>query len=178
VTLPSNTRRSGSKPRLLQGVFVLGFALCVISACGSGSQSPTTTPSSADGQAVDYGPLAVLPPSEFRSLAGGRAGPIRIGHECVTVEAPEGLALLIWHSEDVTWDEETRSLTFTSIKPSVTPITIRDGDKYQFGGISDQGITRGLTFLVPPDEMCQGTRLIVDFVEIHGLWSLGPRRPI
>ena len=48
--------------------------------------------------------------------------------------------LLIWHSGDVAWNEETRENTYTTESgENAQPTTIRDGDTISVGGEAMEG---------------------------------------
>jgi hypothetical protein len=117
---------------------------------------------------MDYGPLALVAPSDSRTLAGGLEGPVRIGDNCVIVDAKKDDAVLVFHGEDVRWNQEERSITYRSIKPSATPITIKDGEIFRFGGLWGTRFHEGFVVIASPRAECPATTLVVDFVEFPG----------
>lgn len=119
-----------------------------------------------DASGTELGPLAILSPGIVGgSDALGGSGSVRIEDDCVTLPTSNGnVLLLIWHADDVSWDEGEREITFTSSEGIAT--AIRDGDILTVGGeslTSQDGppVARDITWLAEPDESCPGERFIV-----------------
>lgn len=86
-----------------------------------------------DSQEVgDLGPLAVT----TVAMGGDDAlttGVVRITDECVVLETSDGgSTLLVWSSEQASWDPQERQILFRNRGGEV--IVLRDGDEVGFGG--------------------------------------------
>ena len=70
------------------------------------------------------------------------------------------MLLLIWHANEVRWDDENREIIYSSAAdPDARPITIRDGDTITVGGeslIDDEPVERNLDWLATPHASCSG----------------------
>ena len=165
------------RPRLvLHGLLSLLGALTLVGsvACGSASSppapgSPTASPPSPTEslQSDDFGPLAVVD-SLGGSLALGGTGPIHIEENCVRMTRGNGeMLLLIWHANEVRWDEENREIIYSSAAdPDAQPVAIR----VRIGGIGDPVAIqiRGLG-----DQRLRiqwRSYAVVVRVEIEGIW--------
>ena len=170
------------RPRLvLCGLLSLLGALTLLASVACDSSSPTgtspTDPSPSSAQSPqgesptqsalgdDFGPLAVIE-NPGGSLARGGIGPVHIEENCVRMTLESGDALfLIWYEAQVTWDESTREITFTSLaEPDAEPITIKDGDTITVGGeslIGDEPVERHLDWLATPHASCDGEAWMV-----------------
>lgn len=75
------------------------------------------------------------------------------------------LVLLIWHAVEVRWDEQDRTITYSSTAdPDGQPITIREGDTITVGGeslLSDEPVERNLVWLATPHASCEGEAWMV-----------------
>ncbi len=111
-----------------------------------------------------WGPLAVLPPRDgMNTLAAG--GPLRITDTCVYLEAHGQVYLLLWHADQVTWNEESRTITFENFPWSDDGriVTLRDGDQVVVGGSgsgddeggesSEEFVSR-MEWVAPPASSC------------------------
>lgn len=157
------------RPRLvLHGLLPLLGALTLMGlvACGPSSPSSTGSPTAPpqtptqSQQVNDFGPLAVIEEPGGDQARGG-IGPIDIGEDCVTMLRENGESvLLVWHSAEVSWDSESREITYTSFgNRGDSPITIGDGDIITVGGVSlldDVPVERDLTWLATPHPTCPG----------------------
>lgn len=80
----------------------------------------------------EWGPLAVTSGPRNGDLALA-TGVIRISDECVVLEsAGEGSTLLVWSSEQASWDPQERQVLVRTRAGEV--IGFRDGDQVGFGG--------------------------------------------
>lgn len=63
-------------------------------------------------------------------------GPLRITDKCVYLEAHGQVYLLFWHADQVTWNEESRTITFENFPWSDDGkiVTVSDGDQVAIGG--------------------------------------------
>lgn len=68
--------------------------------------------------------------------------------------------VLVWHSAEVTWNAESRTITYTSFgNRNDETVTIRDGDIITVGGESladDVPVERNLIWLATPHPTCPG----------------------
>lgn len=112
---------------------------------GSASATPEVSRSASPSEAsasppIPWGPLAVLPAQDGMDTLG-LAGPLRITDTCVYLEAHGLVYLLFWHAGQVTWNEESRTITFENF-PAVDDgriVTLRDGDEVVIGGSGGGG---------------------------------------
>src|SRR5437867_4220823 len=125
--------RSAGRPRgLLPFLAALGVVGCVASDSGS-SSTPSSSPTGQQSFTTDplqshgFGPLAVLD-SGGGSDARGGMGPLRINDNCVTMTRENGeILLLVWHATEVTWDQGSREISFSSVsRPDADPIILRE----------------------------------------------------
>lgn len=112
-----------------------------------------------------WGPLAVLPAQDgMDTLAAG--GPLRITDTCVYLEAHGLVYLLFWHADQVTWNEESRTITFENFpwNDSGRIVTLRDGDNVvvggsgggdEEGGESSEQFVRRMDWVAPPASSCK-----------------------
>ena len=75
--------------------------------------------------------------------------------------ANDDVLLLIWRSDDVLWNEQSREVIYSSaFYPDAQPIAIRDGDTITVGGaslLSDEPVTMPpLPWLATPHPSCSG----------------------
>lgn len=96
-----------------------------------------------DGSSAEkWGPLAVLngPPSGDDAST---AGTLRIGEECVTLEAAGGeVTLLVWPTEGTTWKPDPSIIEYSDGQETVE---LSDGDDVTFGGGGDSVDEGGLS---------------------------------
>lgn len=94
--------------------------------------SPVATSPSSAGP---WGPLAVLPPQDGTDLAA-LEGTLRIADGCVYLDSNGNRYDLAWHANQVTWSEETRSISFKNFEWNYEGaiVTLRDGDHVALGG--------------------------------------------
>lgn len=124
---------SVARPTALRLVVLIALSL-IAAACGDDQAT--------DGSADDtWGPLAVLsgPASGDEALI---AGSLQIGKDCVTLEEAGGeRVLLVWPSDDTTWNPESRVIEYTDGDRTVE---LSDGEEVAFGGGGDSVAEGGL----------------------------------
>jgi hypothetical protein len=144
------TSRRRSKTRFLVAVAIL------VAACSP--NEPTPTPN-VDTSAT-WGPLAVIPPQDGADTARTE-GRLRITDDCVFLESPGGIMLLVWPSDRTVWSPEPRTITFANFDGSIA--TVRDGDEAVLGGsgdsqgesgISGEDWVEGIAWVAPPSLSC------------------------
>lgn len=111
--------------------------------------------------AADFGPLAVVGPSEGAATAVGGTGTVRIGDSCVTLQLNNGTELLlVWHSDHVRWNRETGEMSYSG--PDSEPRSVHSGDVITVGGTSILPVGTELDWVAPVDETCTGEKFLVD----------------
>jgi hypothetical protein len=79
-----------------------------------------------------WGPLAVIAPDDGADTARAE-GTLRITADCVLLETGgDLLLLLLWDSDEVSWDATSRTITYTNWDGSRA--LLRDGDAVVLGG--------------------------------------------
>jgi hypothetical protein len=117
--------------------------------------------SSAAGSTL--GPLAVLPAQGGMDTLAAE-GPVRITDTCVYLEAHGVVYLLFWHAGQVTWNVDSRTITFENfpLNGDGKVVTVGDGDRVVVGG-SGGGVAEGesgdafvsrMEWVAPPDPSC------------------------
>ena len=79
-----------------------------------------------------WGPLAVAAgaPNGDEALI---TGTLRISSDCVTVRAGGEDVLVVWAEETTTWDDETKTISYSATHDGDRTV-LRDGDDFAFGG--------------------------------------------
>lgn len=124
-----------------------------------------STVASSTGSGGAWGPLAVLPSQDgMNTLAAG--GRLRITDTCVYLEAHGLVYLLLWHEDQVTWNADTRTITFENFpwNDDGKVVTVGDGDDVVVGGSSggddDEGgesseaFVNRMDWVSAPDSSC------------------------
>jgi hypothetical protein len=134
-----------------------------VAACSPSAPTPALNlePSASAGPAADaFGPLAVIPPQDGADSARTE-GRLRITDECVFLDSPSGVTLLVWPADRTAWSPEPPTITFTNFDGSV--VAVRDGDAVVLGGSGDSEADGGLSgedwvertvWVAPPSFSC------------------------
>jgi hypothetical protein len=117
--------------------------------------------SSATGST--WGPLAVLPAQDGMDTLRAE-GPVRITDTCVYLEAHGVVYLLFWHADQVTWNADSRTITFENfpLNGDGKVVTVGDGDQVVVGGSgggegegeSGAAFVSRMDWIAPPDPSC------------------------
>ncbi len=114
----------------------------------SASRSNIETPTpSVEGPAssaanVDFGPLAVIRPSDGTDTALTN-GTLRVTKRCVLLKTDSGRELLVWPADRTAWDAEAQRVTFTNFDGTI--VRVRDGTRVNVGGSGGSNAEDGTT---------------------------------
>lgn len=149
---------------------VVAFATIALltTACAADQQDPPPKQAASPPSAEEWGPLAV-------NQSGNAVpdftvfGTLRIGEDCATFEEHEN-ALLIWPSERVDWNPDTRTITLQNEEGK--PVILQDGDAAHFVGLekrppeSDVKDIDQLDWINPPKPTCESDhRIFIELLE-------------
>lgn len=152
-------------------------ALLMLSACSDDDSVPSDAPTStvsapaisdpSEWRDPRWGPLSVLEGKTglaFEALVD--EGALEFSEQCVTID---GRTTLVFPSEDVVWDGESREISLT-VLGQTDPVVVRDGDEVRvLGGQVDPEGGDPLpdsAFLAPPGASCPQVRGLVSKIEV------------
>ncbi len=108
----------------------------------------------------DWGPLAVVAPPGVAMWARDE-GTLRITDDCVYLMHQDEPTLLIWPSDQTTWDAATRTVTFTNSDGSTvtagdgTTVVLGGGEVPRTDGVGSGGVQfGGMRWVAPPPDTC------------------------
>lgn len=139
--------------------FFVALAI-LVAACSPTGPTATPTLNASASPGDRWGPLAVIPPQDGADAARTE-GRLRTTDECVFLDAPSGVTLLVWPSDRTAWTSEPPTITFRNFDGSI--VTVRDGDDIVLGGSGDSQADGGLSgedwvkrivWVVPPSPSC------------------------
>lgn len=110
------------------------------------SNIETPTPS-VEGPAssaanVDFGPLAVIRPSDGSDTALTN-GTLRVTKRCVLLKTDSGRELLVWPADRTAWDADTRQISFSNFDGTI--VRVREGTRVNVGGSGGSNAEDGTT---------------------------------
>ncbi len=109
-----------------------------LAGCGTAEQTAQPGDAEQDEASSAWGPLAVQAPQEGTMDARGR-GTLRIGEQCVFLQAPAGNSLVVWPADRTTWDGDNAAVVFDAADAGT--VRLADGDRVASTGGFDQGGT-------------------------------------
>ncbi len=126
---------------LYSGVDLAGFSPDAVGRLApvSGAPPHSTTPVPSQVEAatttpipgIDWGPLAVVPPSDGADTARTE-GIVRISAECVVLETGATRSLLVWPADRTVWHTAESNVSFENFDGKI--VTVGDGDNVIVGG--------------------------------------------
>jgi len=137
---------------------VLLAVAMAVAACSPAT--PTPIPDASAMAADRWGPLAVIPPQDGSDSARTE-GRLRVSDDCVLLESPSGLTLLVWHADRTRWTPEG-SIGFANTDGVIA--TVRDGSEVVLGGSGDgeseggrtaEAWMLGIDWVAPPGASCE-----------------------
>ena len=187
---PADHRTDHHEGRSVRGLLAVGVTV-MLAACVSETRSdesqpsrptPSAQPATSAAPAGPSGPLAVV-----RGISGGdfarTEGVLRITSGCVMLERSNGETwLLVWGSDQTSWDEEAEEIVFNSSIPGRETVRVHDGQFVELGGSGeffaeqapdpeavpwDEWVTR-FDWVAEPARVCAVT----------GYWSVGGIAPL
>lgn len=127
-------RRMAERPRRWVRLALVPAAVAVVVAVAVGQSLVAGPGQTQQGDAADWGPLAVM------NMNGGmdalNTGVLNITDDCVVLETAGGESeLLVWPADRTHWDGATGSIVFTETEG--TEFTLGDGELVSLGGGGD-----------------------------------------
>ena len=128
---------------------------------------PEPTPGKSSD--VDYGPLAVISPSDGLDTARNE-GVVDLDGPCAALRARGRVILLLWAADRVTWNATSHSVAFRN--PDGHLVTIASGTQVVLGGggglLEEDGLTAeawlaGMSWIARPVASCR----------FDGYWGVG-----